>query len=63
MLRGRNVASWKGKNPTPGKDLYLYLDARLATVRLRPLGATILVSVVDIASDNWRGIALVSKPG
>lgn len=60
--RGRIMSELDRQNPTPGKDLHLYLDARLQQYAYDLLG-DYTGSVVAIDPTTGGILALVSKPG
>ncbi|NLQ16094.1 penicillin-binding protein 2 [Marinomonas sp. M1K-6] len=60
--RGRIMSELERQNPTPGKDLHLYLDARLQQYAYDLLG-DYTGSVVAIDPTTGGILALVSKPG
>ncbi|MBR7887833.1 penicillin-binding protein 2 [Marinomonas sp. A79] len=60
--RGRIMSELERQTPTPGKDLHLYLDARLQQYAYDLLG-DYTGSVVAIDPDTGGILALVSKPG
>ena len=60
--RGRIMSEVDRQNPTPGKDLHLYLDARLQQYAYDLLGEY-RGSVIAIDPDTGGILALVSKPG
>ncbi|TYL48198.1 penicillin-binding protein 2 [Marinomonas sp. IMCC 4694] len=60
--RGRIMSELERQNPTPGKDLHLYLDARLQQYAYDLLG-DYTGSVVAIDPSTGGILALVSKPG
>ncbi|MGJ8646525.1 MAG: penicillin-binding protein 2 [Marinomonas colpomeniae] len=60
--RGRIMSELDSQNPVPGKDLHLYLDARLQQYAYDLLG-DYTGSVVAIDPTTGGILALVSKPG
>lgn len=60
--RGRIMSEIERQNPTPGKDLHLYMDARLQQYAYDLLG-NYKGSVVAIDPNNGGVLAMVSKPG
>lgn len=60
--RGRIMSEIERQNPEPGKDLHLYMDARLQQYAYDLLG-DYKGSVVAIDPSNGGVLAMVSKPG
>lgn len=60
--RGRIMSEIERQNPTPGKDLHLYMDARLQQYAYDLLG-NYKGAVVAIDPNNGGVLAMVSKPG
>lgn len=60
--RGRIMSEIERQNPTPGRDLQLYMDARLQQYAYDLLG-DYKGSVIAIDPNNGGVLAMVSKPG
>lgn len=60
--RGRIMSEIERQNPTPGEDVYLYLDARLQQYAYDLLGSY-KGSVIAMDPNTGGILAMVSKPG